>query len=137
MGPCVAVHAGASVQDAQTALINATSGTTIALYMPGADARVAVQKLAAAGVTRQTSCALVSRASTSAQQITLTTLKELEQVTMQAKPSILIIGDVARLSQHDKLRLKNVFAQPLPPQPVIAAANENSSLNRNGAVNHG
>jgi len=29
-GPCVAVHAGATVQEAQTALINATSGTTIA-----------------------------------------------------------------------------------------------------------
>lgn len=113
------------------------SGTTIALYMPGADARVTVQKLAAAGVTRQTPCALVSRASTSAQQITLTTLKELEQVTMQAKPSILIIGDVAHLSQHDKLCLKNVFTQPLPPQPAIAAANENPGLSRNGAVNHG
>ncbi len=109
------------------------SGTTIALYMPGSDARVTVQKRAAAGVTRQTPCALVSRASTSAQQITLTTLKELEHGTMHAKPSILIIGDVARLSQHDRRRFKNVFAQPLPLQPAIAA----NGLSRNGAVNHG
>ena len=114
-----------------------TSGTTIALYMPGEDARVTVNKLATAGVTRQTPCALVSRASTSAQQITMTTLKELEQAAMQAKPSILIIGDVARLSQHDKRRLKNVFAQPAPPQPAIAAASGNSSLSRKGAANHG
>jgi uroporphyrin-III C-methyltransferase len=110
------------------------SGTTIALYMPGSDARITVQKLSAAGVTRQTPCALISRASTAAQQITVTTLKELEQVKVQAKPSILIIGDVARLSQHDKLRLKNVFSQPLPPQPAIAADND---LSRSGAVNHG
>lgn len=110
------------------------SGTTIALYMPGSNARITVQKLSAAGVMRQTPCALISRASSAAQQITVTTLKELEQVKMQAKPSILIIGDVARLSQHDKLRLKNVFSQPLPPQPAIAAAND---LSRNGAVNHG
>lgn len=110
------------------------SGTTIALYMPGSDARITVQKLVAAGLTRQTPCALISRASTAAQQITLTTLKELEQVKMQEKPSILIIGDVARLPQHDKLRLKNVLAQPLlagrnacPTQPAI----------NNGAVNHG
>jgi uroporphyrin-III C-methyltransferase len=111
------------------------SGTTIALYMPGSDARVTVEKLAAAGVTRQTPCALISRASTASQQITVTTLKELEQVKMQAKPSILIIGDVARLSQHDRLRLKNVFSEPVPTQPAIAAANKVSNLSGNGAVN--
>jgi uroporphyrin-III C-methyltransferase len=120
------------------------SGTTIALYMPGSDARITVQKLSAAGVTRQTPCALISRASTAAQQITVTTLEELEQVKMQAKPSILIIGDVARLSQHDKLRLKNVLAQPLlagrnarPTQPAIAAAIGDLTVGRNEAVNHG
>ncbi len=109
------------------------SGTTIALYMPGSDARVTVQKLAAAGVTRQTPCALISRATTAAQQVTVTTLKELEQGKMPAKPSILIIGDVARLSQYDRLRLKNVFTRPLPPQPAIAA----NDLSRNGVIHHG
>jgi uroporphyrin-III C-methyltransferase len=108
------------------------SGTTIALYMPGTDARATVNKLAAAGLSRQTPCALIARASTAAQQITFTTLKELEQVPMQAKPAILIIGDVTRLSQHDKLRLDSMFTQPLP-QPEIAAR-ENSSTN--GAINH-
>ncbi len=108
------------------------SGTTIALYMPGSDARVTVRKLAAAGVTGQTPCALVSRASTAAQQITVTTLRELELVKMQAKPSILIIGDVARLSQDDKLRLRNAFAEPLLP-----AKNARPRLVLNEAVNHG
>ena len=112
------------------------SGTTIALYMPGADPHITVNKLAAAGIARQTPCALVSRASTSGQQITLTTLKELEPLAMQAKPSILIIGDVTRLSQYDKQRLETIFAQPFPSQPAIAA-HASPGLSQNGAVNHG
>jgi len=86
------------------------SGTTIALYMPGTDARETVDKLAAAGLPRQTPCALVARASTLTQQITITTLKKLEQENIKAKPAILIVGDVARLSQHDKLRVDNAFS---------------------------
>jgi uroporphyrin-III C-methyltransferase len=112
------------------------SGTTIALYMPGPDARVTASKLAAAGLGLQTPVALVSRASTPAQQITVTTLEELPQITMQAKPSILIIGDVVRLSQHDQLRLETLYGQPLPQQAAISATND-SPLNTNQAVNHG
>jgi uroporphyrin-III C-methyltransferase len=95
------------------------SGTTIALYMPGPDARITASKLAAAGLSLQTPVALVSRASTASQQMTLTTLQELPQITMQAKPSILIIGDVVRLSQHDRFRLEALYGQPLPlPTPT-------------------
>ena len=113
------------------------SGTTIALYMPGPDARITASKLAAAGLSLQTPVALVSRASTPAQQMTLTTLQELPQITMQAKPSILIIGDVVRLSQHDRLRLETLYGQPLPLQPAISAAAGHSRLTANQAVNHG
>ena len=128
------------------------SGTTIALYMPGADPCVTVKKLAAAGLRRQTPCLLVSRASTSAQQIVLTTLEDLAQMQAQAKPSILIIGDVARLSQHDRLRLHGICAQPLASQPEIrqleimqpeiaqrevAAAPFESRHGGDEAVNHG
>lgn len=90
------------------------SGTTIALYMPGTDLRVTVPKLAAAGVPQQTPCALVSKASTTAQQITVTTLQELAQMRTQEKPSILIVGEVARLSKPDRLRLKDLCARPVP-----------------------
>jgi uroporphyrin-III C-methyltransferase len=104
------------------------SGTTIALYMPGADPRVTVNKLAAAGVARTTACALVSRASTSAQQITLITLNDLAQMRAHAKPAILIIGDVVRLSQQDRRPLESIFAQALPPEPAITAAPKNSRI---------
>jgi uroporphyrin-III C-methyltransferase len=113
------------------------SGTTIALYMPGPDARLIASKLAAAGLAWQTPIALVSRASTPAQQITLTTLKEFPQVTMQAKPSILIIGDVVHLSADDRLRLESFYGQPLPPRLGISNATGDSRLNTSPAVNHG
>jgi uroporphyrin-III C-methyltransferase len=93
------------------------SGTTIALYMPGPDARATASKLAATGLAPNTPIAIVSRASIPAQQITLTTLKELHQNTMHAKPSILIIGDVVHLSKHDQLRLDTLYGQPLPSMP--------------------
>jgi uroporphyrin-III C-methyltransferase len=96
------------------------SGTTIALYMPGTDPHLIVKKLTAAGVAPQTPCALVSRASTTRQQITATTLEKLAQMRTPARPAILIIGDVARLSQHDRRRLAErgaqSFVMPFAPQ---------------------
>ena len=113
------------------------SGTTIALYMPGPDARITARKLAAAGLALQTPVAIVSRASTPSQQMILTTLNELPQITMQAKPSILIIGDVVRLSQHDRLRLETLYGQPLPAQPAVPTATDDYRLAANQAVIHG
>jgi siroheme synthase len=90
------------------------SGTTIALYMPGADPRETVNKLAGAGVLPETPCAVVSRASTSAQQTTITTLEKLPSLGAQAKPSILILGDVVRLSKLGGIDLKSLSAELLP-----------------------
>jgi uroporphyrin-III C-methyltransferase/precorrin-2 dehydrogenase/sirohydrochlorin ferrochelatase len=112
------------------------SGTTIALYMPGPDARITASKLAAAGLSLQTPIALVSRASTAAQQMTLTTLQQLPQITMQAKPSILIVGDVVRLSQHDRFRLEALYGQPLP-LPAPTHRKERDVWDTLQAVNHG
>ena len=92
------------------------SGTTIALYMPGSDPRETVNRLEAAGVPRETPCAVVSRASTSAQQTTITSLGKLRSVGAQAKPSILILGDVVRLSKLSSIDLKTLSAELLPVQ---------------------
>jgi uroporphyrin-III C-methyltransferase len=92
------------------------SGTTIALYMPGSDPRETVNKLAAAGVPQETPCAVVSRASTSAQQTTITTLEKLPSVGAQAKPSILILGDVVRLAKVGIVDLRTLSAELLTAQ---------------------
>ena len=90
------------------------SGTTIAMYMPGRDAHAMVEKLATAGVPRQTPCALISRASTSAQQTTITTLEKLPGLAMEAKPALLILGEVVRLAKQGRLDLQAFNAEFLP-----------------------
>lgn len=90
------------------------SGTTIALYMPGPDPQAMVDRLAAAGVPPQTPCALISRASTAAQQTTITTLEKLPRAASQAKPALLILGDVVRLAKHGRLDLQTFNNELLP-----------------------
>jgi uroporphyrin-III C-methyltransferase len=92
------------------------SGTTIALYMPGADPRVTLEKLAASGVPRHTPCALISRASTAAQQTTVTTLEKLPAITAEAKPSILILGDVVRQAKLGRFDLQTLGTKFLRAQ---------------------
>jgi uroporphyrin-III C-methyltransferase len=108
------------------------SGTTIALYMPGPDPRITASKLAGAGVSFETPIAIVSRASTPAQRITLTTLKDLPQFALPAKPSLLIIGDSVRLSQPDRLRLEALYGRPLPLPTAISS----DSAHANPELNH-
>lgn len=98
------------------------SGTTIALYMPGADARATVEKLSAAGVPPQTPCAIISRASTAAQRTTVTTLEKLPSMGAQAKPSILILGDVVRLAKQGRLDFQTLSAEFLSAQNTAARA---------------
>ena len=100
------------------------SGTTIALYMPGRDAQAMVDKLAAAGVPRKTPCALISRASTPAQQTTLTTLEKLPGVATEAKPALLILGDVVRHARQGRVDWPAFSASFLPAQksaPLVEA----------------
>lgn len=90
------------------------SGTTIALYMPGRDAHAMVEKLATAGVPRQTPCALISRASTPAQQTTVTTLEKIPGLATQAKPALLILGEVVRMAKQGRLDLQAFNPEFLP-----------------------
>ena len=101
------------------------SGTTVALYMPGPDARETVSRLAAAGVPLRTPCAVISRASTPAQQIAVTTLEKLPSARAQAKPSILILGDVVRLAKTGTLDMTALSTELLPSSPAIAASSAN------------
>jgi siroheme synthase len=84
--------------------------------MPGADSQATIDKLASAGVPLHTPCALISRASTSAQQTTVTTLEKLATIRAQAKPSILILGDVVRLSKLGQLDFHALSTELVPAQ---------------------
>lgn len=113
------------------------SGTTIALYMPGDDPRITAGKLAGAGVAWHTPCAVISRASSPAQRITATTLADLAQAAAPEKPAILIVGDVARVSDADRRRLHKDWAESLSSRPEVADASLNARRRTNGEAIHG
>ena len=98
------------------------SGTTIALYMPGSDANETVNRLIAAGVPHHTPCAIVSRASTPFQTMTVTTLAKLPSVSVYAKPAILILGDVVRRSKLGLVDLRGLEDELLRERSGVAAA---------------
>jgi uroporphyrin-III C-methyltransferase len=114
-----------------------SSGSTIALYMPGSDPYLTVRKLVAAGVARQTPCAIVSRASTPRQQMTVTTLGDLPSLREQGKPSILIVGNVVRLSKLGVLEMQAISTSVLPTHEAIHGARNGPATLENSEASHG
>jgi uroporphyrin-III C-methyltransferase len=74
------------------------SGATLAIYMPGHDYRALTRRLKAAGVRADTPCALISAASTHAQQIAVGNLGVFAKVQHFPSPALLIVGEVVRLA---------------------------------------
>jgi uroporphyrin-III C-methyltransferase len=71
-----------------------TSGATLAIYMPGHDYAGMAARLAAAGLASETPCAIISRATTPAQQIYRSTISQLSGAPHLAAPTLLVIGEV-------------------------------------------
>lgn len=77
----------------------AGSGATLVIYMPGHNYAGTAARLKAAGVERSTPCAIISRATTPAQQTLRTTVAELEFAPRATAPALLIVGDVVRFAE--------------------------------------
>ena len=75
-----------------------TSGATLVIYMPGHDYAEVASRLTAAGVAPQTPCAIVSRATTSRQQMHQTTVRDLHRAPHLPAPTLLIVGEVVHLA---------------------------------------
>jgi len=88
-----------------------SSGATLAIYMPGFHYEQTASQLMAAGLKGETSCAIVSRASSRHQQIHRTTVRELPNAPQLPAPSLLLVGDVVRVEQsiatHELSNLEN------------------------------
>jgi uroporphyrin-III C-methyltransferase len=76
------------------------SGATLAIYMPGSDYQQTSQRLIAAGLKAHTACAIVSRASSSQQQVHRTTVQELPDAPLLPAPTLLLVGDVLDSSEE-------------------------------------
>ncbi len=81
---------------------------TVVIYMPGYDYEETAQNLLAAGLTKTTPCAIVSRATSREEQIHRTTLDELPLSPRLPAPTLLVVGEVVRFAR--RAALQDVFA---------------------------
>jgi len=92
----LSAHLAGHKDEADWSLL-ARSGATLVLYMPGSDFSPISRRLAFAGLSPDTPCAIVSRATTAREQIQRTTIQELAGTPSLPAPSLLIVGQVVRL----------------------------------------
>jgi uroporphyrin-III C-methyltransferase len=76
----------------------AGSGATLVIYMPGKNYSEIGAKLRAAGVTPETPCAIISRATTRRQRTHRTTVRELRTSPDLPAPTLLVVGEVVRFA---------------------------------------
>jgi uroporphyrin-III C-methyltransferase len=78
----------------------AGGGATLVIYMPGQNYSEVAAKLSAAGLTSETPCAVISRATTPQQRTHRSTLAELSRSPKLSAPTLLVVGKVVRLAEH-------------------------------------
>jgi uroporphyrin-III C-methyltransferase len=71
-------------------------GATIVVYMPGHDYSNLAHKLRSAGLSDETPCAIISRATTSEEQVFTTDVQNLADAPRLPAPTLLVIGEVLR-----------------------------------------
>jgi uroporphyrin-III C-methyltransferase len=76
----------------------AGSGATLVIYMPGQNYSEVAAKLSAAGLTSETPCAVISRATTPQQRTHRSTLAELSRSPKLSAPTLLVVGEVVRFA---------------------------------------
>jgi len=75
-------------------------GATIVVYMPGSHYSKIAHKLRAAGLPDDTPCMIVSRATTSEEQVYSTNIGNLGDAPRLATPALLVVGEVVRHASH-------------------------------------
>ena len=75
-------------------------GATVVIYMPGHDYSNIAHKLRSAGLRDETPCAIISRATTSDEQVFSTNVENLRDAPHLPAPTLLVIGEVLRHAGH-------------------------------------
>src|SRR5208337_3721200 len=86
------------------------SGATLVMYMPGNNYLEIAKRLMAAGLTGETPCAIISRATTRYQRTHRTTVLDLHRAPQLAAPRLLVVGEVVRLA--DAASMAEEFVAP-------------------------
>lgn len=103
----------------------AGSGATLVIYMPGSDYSAIAAKLRSAGLSADTPCAVISRATTQFQQSCLTTIAELQHAPQLPAPTLLVVGEVVRYA--DAAALAQQYG--VPPASLDAGQSLNLGWN--------
>jgi uroporphyrin-III C-methyltransferase len=90
----------ASGDDPTNWLALASLGATIVIYMPGHNYSEIARKLRSAGLPDEMPCAIVSRATTSDEQIFSTQVENLGDAPHLPAPTLLVVGEVVRHAEH-------------------------------------
>jgi uroporphyrin-III C-methyltransferase len=88
----------------------AGSGATLVIYMPGQNYSDVATKLKAAGLSGETPCADISRATTAHQRTHRSTVADLHRSPKLAAPTLLVVGEVVRFA--DPSTLSDEFGLP-------------------------
>ena len=95
------------------------TNVTLVVYMPGYAYEATKAKLLKAGLSHRTPCAVISKATSSEEQVFRTTIADLHNAPKLPAPTLLVVGDVVRFADHATLRQQ--FAQQISEfQPSVA-----------------
>ena len=99
-------------------------GATIVIYMPGQHYLEIAHKLRAAGLPDEIPCAIISRATTSQEQVFATDLANLGDAPPMPAPTLLVIGEVLHHADHrfspEELRASSCWPFSEPSHPMHA-----------------
>jgi uroporphyrin-III C-methyltransferase len=94
-------------------------GATVVIYMPGRQYSEVALKLQTAGLPNDTPCAIISRATTSEEQVFPTDLENLADAPRLPAPTLLVIGEVLRHAgdrfSPEEPGLSNCWTSSEPP----------------------
>jgi len=80
------------------------SNATVVVYMPGHDLSVLERRLLAAGIGSATPCAIISGATSEAEQVHVTTVEQLHSSPYLSAPRLVVVGEVVRLAAPNRLK---------------------------------
>jgi len=73
---------------------------TLVVYMPGHNYAGMAAQLASAGFTKDTPCAIISRATTPQQKVHLTTISSLQGAPRMPAPTLLVVGEAVKFADR-------------------------------------
>ena len=106
------------------------SNATVVVYMPG-DLGLLQTRLLGSGVSPATPCAIISEATTEAEQTHITDVSNLADSPPMTAPKLLVIGEVVRLA--DPSRLKQRFSEFALSHEFPEVSSSNTSISAESA----